>query len=124
MYCALTRLNAQGMAQMQSQAQSALPLSVRKTLKKLGEDISLARKRRRLTKDAVAERAFIVRNTLTRVEKGDPRVSIGIYATVLFVLGFVDHLADVADPLSDAVGLSLDADRLPERTRALRRVRQ
>jgi transcriptional regulator with XRE-family HTH domain len=116
--------NAQKIAQfMHSQAQSALPLSVRRSLRKLGQDISVARKRRRLTKEAVAQRAFIARNTLTKVEEGDPGVSIGIYATVLFVLGLVDGLADIADPLTDAVGLSLDADRLPERTRQTRRAR-
>lgn len=66
----------------------------------------------------VAERAFISRNTLTRVERGDPAVSLGIYATVLFVLGLAERLGDLADPLTDNVGLSLEAERLPQRARS------
>lgn len=105
-----------------SQAQAALPLSVRKALKKLGSDIAIARKRRRLAMTIVAQRAFISRNTLTRVERGDAGVSIGIYATVLFVLGLADRLNQLADPVTDEVGLSLENSRLPTRTRTERAV--
>jgi transcriptional regulator with XRE-family HTH domain len=105
-----------------SQAQAALPLSVRKALKKLGADIAIARKRRRLAMTIVAQRAFISRNTLTRVERGDAGVSIGIYATVLFVLGLADRLNQLADPVTDEVGLSLENSRLPTRTRTERAV--
>jgi transcriptional regulator with XRE-family HTH domain len=101
-----------------SQSQAALPLSVRKALRKLGGDLQVARKRRRLTMAIVAERAFISRNTLTRVERGDPAVALGIYATVLFVLGLAEHLGELADPLHDTVGLSLEAERLPQRARS------
>ena len=65
----------------------------------------------------MAERALISRMTLNKVEKGDPGVSLGIYATVLFVLGMTDRLAELADPRHDAVGLSLEAERLPQRIR-------
>ena len=65
----------------------------------------------------MAERAFISRMTLNKVEKGDPGVSLGIYATVLFVLGMTDRLAELADPRHDAVGLGLEAERLPQRIR-------
>lgn len=68
----------------------------------------------------VAQRAFISRNTLTRVERGDGGVSMGIYATVLFVLGLADRLGQLADPLTDDVGLSLENSRLPTRTRTER----
>ena len=105
-----------------SQAKAALPLSVRKALKKLGADIAIARKRRRLAMTIVAQRAFISRNTLTRVERGDAGVSIGIYATVLFVLGLADRLNQLADPVTDEVGLSLENSRLPTRTRTERAV--
>jgi len=94
----------------------ALPLTVRKALRKLGGDLAIARKRRRLTMAIVAERAFIGRNTLTRVERGDPGVSLGIYTTVLFVLGLADRIGDLADPLLDAVGQSLAEESLPKRT--------
>ena len=68
----------------------------------------------------LAERAFISRNTLTRVEKGDPGVSMGIYASVLFVLGLEDRLGDLADAANDPVGLSLEEERLPRRIRTAR----
>jgi transcriptional regulator with XRE-family HTH domain len=100
-----------------SPAQNALPLIVRKALRKLGSDIQIARKRRRLTMAIVAERAFISRNTLTRVERGDPAVALGIYVTVLFALGLADRVGDLADPFTDSVGLSLETERLPKRAR-------
>lgn len=101
-----------------SSAQSALPLPVRRALRKLGDDIVTARKRRRLTTTVVAERAFISRNTLARAERGDPGVSLGIYATILFILGLAEGIGELADPAADIVGQSLDAERLPQRTRA------
>jgi hypothetical protein len=54
------------------------------------------------------------------VEKGDPGVSVGTYATVLFALGMADRLADVADHRHDAVGLALEEEHLPERIRLSR----
>ncbi len=56
----------------------------------MGEQIKLARLRRNLTASLVAERAFISRNTLWRIEKGDPSVAIGHYARVLMALGGMD----------------------------------
>ncbi|HHN47938.1 MAG TPA: transcriptional regulator [Bacteroidales bacterium] len=56
-------------------------------LRQLGENIRLARLRRRLTTIQVAERADISRSTLYSVEKGQPGVALGIYAQVLMVLG-------------------------------------
>lgn len=82
---------------------------------KLGTDLSIARRRRRLPMELVAERALITRKTLSRVEKGDPAVSLGIYATVLFVLGLSDRLSELADPAQDAVGLALEEEHLPKR---------
>lgn len=71
--------------------------------------------------DLLAERAFVSRATLRRVERGDPAVGMGIYATVLFVLGFSDRIASLAEPTSDHVGLSLEEERLPRRVRAAQR---
>jgi transcriptional regulator with XRE-family HTH domain len=103
-----------------SRAQSALPLVVTKLLKKLGGDISIARRRRNVTIAVIADRAFISRNTVTRIESGDPGVSLGIYATVLFVLGLADRLDGLLDPASDALGLALESERLPIRARVSR----
>jgi hypothetical protein len=64
-----------------------------------------------------AERASISKPTLIRVERGDPGVSIASYATVLFVMGMADRLADLVDPRNDPVGLQLEEEHLPQRIR-------
>ena len=51
----------------------------------------------------------------TKVEQGDPAVSLGIYAAVLFSLGLIDRLATLADPGLVAVGLQLEQEQLPQR---------
>jgi DNA-binding XRE family transcriptional regulator len=102
---------------MDSQSPKALPLPVRTALRKLGGDIRDARLRRRIPTKIMAERASISRTTLNKVEKGDPGVSLGIYATVLFVLGLHERLAEIADAKADAVGLALEEERLPQRVR-------
>ena len=63
----------------------------------------------------MADRAFISRTTLVKLEKGEPGVAMGTYAAVLFVLGRIDSLRDLADASSDEVGLSLEQERLPQR---------
>ncbi|MCA8888693.1 MAG: helix-turn-helix transcriptional regulator [Parvularculaceae bacterium] len=83
------------------------PLAVRRALEKLGEDIFDARKRRKLSAQVVAERAHTSRNTLKRIEEGDPAVSIGIYASVLNALGLLQGVAELADPARDRLGLEL-----------------
>jgi hypothetical protein len=65
----------------------------------------------------MADRAQITRMTLYKIERGEPTVSMGAYATVLFVLGLTDRLAELADIKSDEVGLALDQERLPRRIR-------
>jgi transcriptional regulator with XRE-family HTH domain len=98
-----------------------VPIPVTRALRKLGHDIRDARRRRRIQVAILAQRASIGRMTLNRIEKGDPRVSLGAYATVLFALGMADRLADVADPRHDSVGLALEEEHLPERIRLPRR---
>ena len=103
-----------------SKSKTALPQPVKRALRKLGADVSVARRRRRISTILMAERAFMTRNTLAKVEKGDPGVSLGIYASVLFVLGMTDRLADLADPARDPLGQQLEEDRLPKRVRGPR----
>lgn len=98
-----------------SKAQTALPLPVKRALRRLGADISVARRRRKITTTLMAERAFIDRRSLARVEKGDPGVSMAIYATVLFVLGMVDRLGELASPANDRVGQTLSEESLTHR---------
>lgn len=76
-----------------------------KILEELGENIKLARLRRKLTTEQIAERAGISRSTLWQVEKGLPSVSMGTYAQVLFVLGLEKDLHLIAS--DDLLGRKL-----------------
>jgi transcriptional regulator with XRE-family HTH domain len=94
-----------------------LPLRAQRVLTKLGADIRDARKRRRIRVRVMAERALISPGTLTKIERGDPGVAIGFYTAVLFVLDLSHRLGEIVDPSTDELGLSLEAERLPERVR-------
>jgi transcriptional regulator with XRE-family HTH domain len=64
-----------------------------------------------------AERAGISRSTLDKIEKGEGGVSVSAYACILFVLGMVDRLSDLADPRFDELGIELEMEKLPQRIR-------
>ena len=95
----------------------SLPVPVERTLRKLGSDLRDARRRRRIPTRIMAERAGISRTTLNKLEKGDPGVSMGTYATTLFILGLLDRLAELADVRHDELGLDPAAELLPQRIR-------
>jgi transcriptional regulator with XRE-family HTH domain len=80
---------------MKTKKQILFPKHLR-ILQQTGENIELARKRRKLTTIQVSERAGIDRSTLNRIEKGDPRVSFGAYFNVLRVLGLQDDFLKLA----------------------------
>ena len=91
-----------------------------KILDGLGEDIKLARLRRKLSAEQVAERAGISRSTLWQIEKGAPNVSMGYYAQVLFVLGLEKNLsAMVAD---DVLGRKLQDAEILVKKRAQKKL--
>jgi transcriptional regulator with XRE-family HTH domain len=80
-------------------------------LEQLGEDIKLARLRRKLNTEQVAERAGISRSTLWQIEKGMPSVAIGSYLQVLFVFGLEKNFLKIAN--DDTLGRKLqDAEIL------------
>jgi transcriptional regulator with XRE-family HTH domain len=95
----------------------SLPLSALRALRKLGRDLSLARRKRGISTADMAARMFITRDTLWRLEKGEPSVSVGSLATAAFILGMHNRLADLAAPGTDEIGLDLDEKRLPKRIR-------
>ena len=89
-------------------------------LEQMGEQIKLARLRRRLSTDLVAERAGISRTTLWAVEKGSPSVAVGIYAAVLHALNNMDKdLLIIAR--DDEFGRKLQALDLAVKKRAPKR---
>ncbi|HLN22445.1 MAG TPA: helix-turn-helix domain-containing protein [Patescibacteria group bacterium] len=91
-------------------------LAAKRAIRKIGDDLRKARLRRRLPMEVVATRAFVSRGTLARVEKGDPAVSFGIYASVMQALGLIGPLGDVL--ADDPVGAELADEQLPKRVRA------
>ncbi len=107
---------------MKSHATKSLPRSARIALAKLGEDIALARKKRRISTVSMAERAFISRNTLYKLERGDPNVSIGIYAAVLAILNLVENLGEIAERSQDQLGLDIEEDNLPKKIKLSKRI--
>lgn len=102
---------------MRSTVHDVLPPKLRRSLAKLGGDLSVARRKRHLTVAMMSERLGVAKSTYLRVEKGDPSVSMGVFAMALFVLGFSDALGDLVDPSRDDQGLLLDVQRLPKRVR-------
>ena len=94
-----------------------VPIPALKALRKLGQDLNNARRRRRITIELIAERATLSRATVFKIEKGDPTVSIGRYASMLFVLGMIDRLSDLADSSHDLLGRRLEDEKLPQRVR-------
>ncbi len=88
------------------------PPAAKRAVRKLGSDIKDARLSRRITATLLAERASISRPTLARVERGEPEVSIGIYAAVLQARGLVENLREVADIANDDLGRTLAREQL------------
>ncbi|WP_447526992.1 helix-turn-helix transcriptional regulator [Parasphingorhabdus sp. NYA22] len=82
----------------------------------MGKDIAVARKRRKISQQLMAERMFVSVQTVQRLESGDPTVGIAVLASALFVLGFTKRLAGLAAPESDQVGMREHLARLPKKT--------
>lgn len=95
--------------------------TLKRLLEELGENIRLARLRRRLSTQLVAERAGMSRTTLRAIEKGEAGVTIGAYANVLHCLGLEKDLARMAR--DDVLGRKLQDAGLPTRARAPKRQR-
>ena len=88
-------------------------------LRELGENIKLARLRRKLSADQVSTRADIARKTLWSIENGSSTVSIGAYLQVLFILGLEKDLINIAR--DDELGRKLQDLKLLVKKRAPKR---
>ena len=97
-----------------------LPLPVVRALKKLGTDLALARRRRRLTQASLAERIQTSVATLRRMEHGDERIAIGTVAQAFLILGELDRINGLLDTAVDEIGLTLMNQQLPQRVRRTR----
>src|SRR5437763_1385866 len=97
-----------------------MPLPAINALRKLGGDLAVARRKRGISTADMASRLFVSRDTLWRLERGDPTVSMGTLATAAFVLQLQERLGALAAPATDDLALSLDERRLPQRIRRAR----
>lgn len=100
---------------------SAVHPSIARGIARLGQDISRARRARRISTTDMAARMGVGRSTLHRLEQGDPGVSLNTLAMALSVLGLFDRLAELVDPASDELGLMLAEKTLPRNISRRRR---
>lgn len=103
----------------QSRALSSMPPLVLAQLQQLGAHLAIARKRRKASRRDWAARIGVTEPTLARMEKGDPSVAFGSYATALWLIGRVQALAELAAPERDLGALDSEV-----RAAALRSVRK
>lgn len=91
-----------------STALLTIPPAAAQALRTLGENLAIARTRRRESQRAWARRLGVSVPTLIRMERGDPGVGAGIYATALWLMGTVSGLAELAAPAIDRGALESD----------------
>jgi transcriptional regulator with XRE-family HTH domain len=104
------------------QALQSLPAAVTGALTALGDNLAVARLRRRESQRAWAERLGVSVPTLIRMERGDPGVGMGIYATALWLIGRANELPSLADPQADRGALERDVRAAVKRRAARTRV--
>ena len=100
-------------------ALQSLPPATAQALRALGENLAIARVRRRESQRAWARRLGVSVPTLIRMERGDPGVGIGIYATALWLIGKANALPELAAPGSDGGAIESDV-RAAIKRRAVR----
>jgi len=96
-----------------------MPPAATQALRSLGENLAIARVRRRESQRVWAKRLGISVPTLIRMERGDPGVGVGIYATALWLMGRVNALPELAAPVNDRGALESDV-RTAMKRRAVR----
>ncbi len=94
-----------------------IPLPVERAIRKLGNDLALARRRRHVSQESLAIRIGASLSTVKRMEKGDVRVPLHFIARALHVFGELERLASLIDTANDDIGLTLADEQLPQRVR-------
>ncbi len=97
-----------------SSAIDQMPAAVAVNLQRLGENLAIARKRRKESIRVWAERIGVSAPTVARMERGDPSVAMGVYATALWMVGRDSQLPALAEPAAD-VGALEEAVRAANR---------
>lgn len=97
--------------------ETTVPLEVTTAAQRFGENVRLARVRRHLTQEELAQACGITRKTLYSLEKGASGATVATAFTVLWKLGLLSTAAALADPDADEHGKILEAARRPKRVR-------
>ena len=113
----IIRLNGVYMKHNNEISKESLPPELKTGLTKLGENIRTARKRRQWTIEEMASRMFVTRQTLSRLEHGDPGATLSVMVSALWVLGLEKQILNVAVPEEDKAGIFLERKHQPERVR-------
>ena len=100
---------------------SPAPLPVMRSLTRLGQAISLARRRRHLTQQDLAQRIGSSANTVRRMEAGHPGTALVHVARAMQVFGELGQLDQLLDSPQDTIGLALMDEKLPQRVRKSRK---
>ena len=94
-----------------------IPFEVADTLKQLGEHIRIARMRRQMRQDELADKCRISRKSLYNIESGSPGIAIGHLFSVLWALNLLDEAKSLANPDNDEHGKILEAAQRKQRVR-------
>ena len=94
-----------------------VPNPVQRAILKLGNDLSLARRRRRISQESLALRIGASISTVKRMEKGDMRIPLHFIGRALYVFGELEKLNALLDSSRDEIGLTLADQQLPQRIR-------
>lgn len=103
--------------QKHSGAQVALPRPVERALHRLGQDISTARRMRRLSQEDLAQRIGTSLSTVRRMEDGYPGTALHTFLRALQVLGRLEAVVKVMAMENDVLGMELVREQLPQRVR-------
>ncbi|HIE2333994.1 helix-turn-helix domain-containing protein [Bordetella hinzii] len=107
--------------QKRSGAQVAMPQPVARALHRLGQDISAARRMRRLSQEDLAQRIGTSLSTVRRMEDGYPGTALHTFLRALHMLGRLDDLSRAMTLEKDALGMELVRESLPQRVRSVSR---
>ena len=101
-----------------------LSFVTRQIIENIGQNVKVARQRRGESLEMAATRAGVTRQTWTRLEAGNPNVSLGLAIEALELYGFARQLFTIGDPALDSEGAARDAARRPKRGAKIQRSEQ
>jgi len=108
----------EAVASVKSRCLETLSPEIRRQLELWGRNLEIARKRRRMTVERMAREIQVSARTYRNMEKGDPRVAVGIYAAAMTAFGLGHHMDFLADPAEDRIGQWKEWQNLPKRVRS------